>query len=222
MENQNEKTKEIRNIPDDLAEVRLKDDSRNIEGYGIVFNSLSQDLGGFKEVILPGAIDGVIEKSDIFGTINHDIYKGILARSENGKGSLKLSVDQKGVKYSFEAPGYDLGDEVVEGVKRGDLKRSSFSFRVEDEVWEKKPDGSHLRTIKKFQEIFDMGPVYRAAYNDTAIAMRSLDNFKAAEKTEDVKPDPAKTVSEPLTKKLSRDERYLRHLNKLLKIKNEK
>ena len=81
--------KEIRNIPQSEAQVRLLTDvnpeSRAVEGYGIIFNSMSQDLGGYKEVILPSAMNGIIQKSDILATLNHNVDKGVLSRSEFGQ-----------------------------------------------------------------------------------------------------------------------------------------
>ena len=45
----------------------------------MVFDSLSNDLGGFNEIITRNALDGVIEKSDVFCLLNHDKSKGVLA-----------------------------------------------------------------------------------------------------------------------------------------------
>ena len=80
----------------------------------MVFDSLSNDLGGFNEIITRNALDGVIEKSDVFCLLNHDKSKGVLARSNKGTGSLTLEIDDKGLKYRFEAPKTALGDELEE------------------------------------------------------------------------------------------------------------
>jgi HK97 family phage prohead protease len=173
--------KEIRIVPDDDSEVRALKDSRKIEGYGIVFNKESRDLGGFQEIILPEAIDGVLEKSDVLALLNHDISKGVLARSDKGKGTMELIADKKGVKYNFDAPSFDLGDQLLEGVKRGDIKESSFAFTVAEEEWNFKRKPTALRTIKKFDMIYDMSPCYRAAYADTTVAARSLEEIRKKE-----------------------------------------
>ena len=83
---------------------KRNEDSRIVEGYAIVFNSESRDLGGFTEVIEPTALEGVLQQSDILCLLNHNEDRGILARSKYGAGSLKLEVDSTGLKYSFEAP----------------------------------------------------------------------------------------------------------------------
>ena len=163
-------------------ELRDEPESRHIEGYGSVFNERSLDLGGFVEMIAPGAFDGVIERSDVKCYLDHNPGKGILARSRNGKGSLSLVVDEKGLKYSFDAPKTNLGDEVVEGLKRGDYSQSSFAFTVDDEIWTKEEDGSYLRTITKIGGLYDVSIVANPAYEGTSVALRSLDAFKAQEK----------------------------------------
>ena len=175
-------------------ELRDEPESRHIEGYGSVFNERSLDLGGFVEMIAPGAFDGVIERSDVKCYLDHNPEKGILARSRNGKGSLSLVVDEKGLQYSFDAPHTNLGDEVVEGLKRGDYSQSSFAFTVDDEIWTKEEDGSYLRTITKIGGLYDVSIVANPAYEGTSVALRSLDAFKAQEEIPaEVKEEEPKT-----------------------------
>ena len=97
----------------------LRSESRTVEGYALVFDKESRDLGGFIEIIDPSSLDGVIEKSDILCLLNHNEDKGVLARSKFGVGSLSLLVDETGLKYRFEAPDTALGNELLEGLKRG-------------------------------------------------------------------------------------------------------
>lgn len=175
-------------------ELRDEPESRHIEGYGSVFNERSLDLGGFVEMIAPGAFDGVIDRSDVKCYLDHNPEKGILARSRNGKGSLSLVIDEKGLKYSFDAPHTNLGDEVVEGLKRGDYSQSSFAFTVDDEIWTKEEDGSYLRTITKIGGLYDVSIVANPAYEGTSVALRSLDAFKAQEEIPaEVKEEEPKT-----------------------------
>jgi HK97 family phage prohead protease len=172
--------KEIRCIDSVNAEIRLVKRTRKIEGYGIVFNKESKDLGGFKEIITPDAVTGVLEESDVLALLNHDESKGVLARSTNGEGTLDLTIDKTGVKYSFEAPDTVLGDELLSGVRRGDIRTSSFAFSVsaDGQKWEKRKDDTYLRTITKFDAIYDVSPVYREAYADTTVAVRNLSTIK--------------------------------------------
>ena len=151
-----------------------------------MFNSESRDLGGFTEVIEPTALEGVVPKSDVLCLLNHNEDKGVLARCKFGVGSLTLEVDDIGLRYSFEAPNTNLGDELLEGLKRGDINASSFAFKVGEDRWTKRNDGSYLRTISIINELFDVSPVYRAAYDATTVSVdtRGLDEAKAKDKKE--------------------------------------
>lgn len=156
---------------------------RKIEGYAIVFNSRSEDMGFFEE-ISSEALDGVIERSDCFALLNHDDSRGILARSKYGEGTLKLTVDDIGLRYEFEAPNTQLGDETLEMIKRGDIDGSSFAFSIAEggEKWEKR-DGEYYRTISKIERLYDISPVYQPAYAATTCVAdtRGLDELKNEE-----------------------------------------
>jgi len=162
--------KEIRSI--EIRTASEDKDSRTIEGYALVFNSLSEDLGGFREQIIPEAVDGMIEASDILALLNHDQSRGVLARSRYGVGSLNLEIDEVGLKYRFEAPHTALGDEVLEYLRRGDITSSSFAFVIETDNWEKQSDGTYIRTIKKFHRLYDVSPVFEPAYQQTTVCAR--------------------------------------------------
>lgn len=173
--------KEIRYI----NEVRASEDSRIVEGYALVFDSNSEDMG-FTEIINKNAItDEIIARSDVFCWLNHDEKRGCLGRSKKGKGSLKLSIDDRGLKYEFTAPKTALGDEILESLRRGDITSSSFAFSLptdgSGEKWEKKEDGTHIRTITKFERIYDVSPVYTPAYNDTTINCKRFNDIQTIE-----------------------------------------
>ena len=178
-----------------MKEIRLGDnantsnENRHIEGYAIVFNSLSNDLGGFREIIEQGAItDELIKNSDILCLMNHDIKKGVLARSYQGRGSLKLEIDEHGLHYSFEAPKTALGDEVLEGIRRGDISKCSFAFVCGEDNWTKDENGEYIRHVKKIKNLYDVSLVYHPAYEETeAIAdTRGLDELKAQEEANNI------------------------------------
>ena len=191
--------KETRNF-----NVSLDNDSRILSGYAAVFNSESKDLGGFTEMISPTAFEGVIERSDVFAVLDHDRNK-VLARSKMGKGSLELNIDEKGLQFRFESPNTTLGNDVLSMVKRGDLTDASFCFTVEDESWQKREDGSYLRTINKIGDLFDVAICYNGAYPEsyTEVALRSLDKFKeelrAAECVEEEDSDDVEETNDKTT-----------------------
>lgn len=146
-------------------------ESRKVEGYALLFNTTSDKLS-FEEVIEPSALDGVISRSDVFALMNHQKERGILARSNMGEGSLTLEVDEKGLKYTFDAPRTALGDELLENLRRGEINQSSFAFTVREDKWTKKEDGTWKRNILQFDELYDVSPVYNAAYSKTSVYMR--------------------------------------------------
>lgn len=166
-----EKEKEIRNVSSQFKIAGEGDETRTVEGYAFLFNVPSDGLS-FQETIEPGAADGVIAKSDVFAVLNHGQERGILARSKYGKGSLSLTVDEKGLRYSFEAPKTALGDELLENLRRGEIDQSSFCFDVEKDAWEKGSDGTWKRTISKIGNLYDVSPVYNAAYSKTSVCLR--------------------------------------------------
>ena len=178
-----------------MKEIRIGDnatstsESRHIEGYAIVFNSLSNDLGGFREIIEPTAItDELIKNSDILCLMNHDIKKGVLARSYQGRGSLKLDIDEHGLHYSFEAPKTALGDEVLEGIRRGDIAKCSFAFVCGEDNWTKDENGEYIRHVKKINKLYDVSLVYHPAYEETEVKAdtRGLDELKAQEEANNI------------------------------------
>lgn len=171
--------KEIRSID---VQFRNESDNRTIDGYALVFNSLSHNLGGFVETISPNALDGVLERSDVVALLNHDNSRGILGRSRFGKGSLKLSVDDHGLRFVVEAPHTSLGDECLEYLRRGDATQCSFAFTVGSDTWTKRDDGTYLRTINSFDQIFDCSILTcTPAYEATSVSCRSFEEFKAEE-----------------------------------------
>mgnify|MGYP003292706462 FL=1 len=182
------------------------EESRKVEGYASVFNSRSKDLGGFTEIIDPSAFEGVIERSDVLALLNHDQDRGVLARSRKGVGSLMLTIDERGLHYSFDAPHTALGNELIEGLKRGDISTSSFAFTVSGEKWTKEEDGSYLRTITQIDKLFDVSPVYNEAYEDTTVALRSLDAIRAEEAASLRDVEPTEEEKEEVEDEESKDE----------------
>jgi hypothetical protein len=157
-------------------------DKRNIKGTAIVFNKKSELMysyeldKNFREIILPEAVDeSLIKKSDIFMLYNHSGDKGVLARSNKGNGTLKISVDDNGVHYDFEAPKTTLGEDLLESISRGDISSSSFAFTIKKggDKWENK-DGEFIRYITKIEMLYDFSIVNTPAYKDTSVDVRYI------------------------------------------------
>lgn len=151
------------------------EEERIIEGYAIIFNQLSEDLGGFREMIMPEAVtQELINNSDIFYLYNHCDNSTPLARSNHGQGSLELTIDSKGLKYKFNC----INSEFYELVKRGDLDKSSFAFSLpkdgSGEIWEKNSEYNYIRKIVKIEQLYDCSAVLVPAYSATELYARNL------------------------------------------------
>lgn len=148
---------------------------RLVSGYALCFDVESDGLN-FVEVIHRGAItEDTIKRSDVFAKFNHADDK-ILARSKYGEGSLILEVDERGLKYTFEAPKTALGDELLEYLTRGDLNQSSFAFTVAEggDKWSKR-NGTIYRDIYMVDQLFDVSPVFQPAYSATECSKRGAE-----------------------------------------------
>lgn len=151
-------------------------DAPVIVGHGAVFNKRSENLGGFREIILPGVFDEVLQ-DDVRALLNHD-PNFILGRTASG--TLRLSVDDTGLRYEVDAPNTQtIRDLVLAPLQRGDISQSSFAFRVarDGDQWEEDDEGVIIRTIHKVQRLYDVSPVTYAAYPDATAAQRSLQAF---------------------------------------------
>ena len=143
-----------------------------VVGHAAVFDQLSEDLGGFKERIHKNAFDDVLD-NDVRAFFNHD-PNHLLARVSSG--TLKLSIDEKGLKYEFSVPDTSSGRDLLVSMERGDISQSSFAFTIQDDSWDKE-NGMDVRTINKVKRLYDVSPVSIPAYpgaNDLAVAQRGL------------------------------------------------
>ena len=148
---------------------------QKIVGYGAVFESRSENLGGFTEVIEKGAFDEVL-KNDVRALFNHD-PNFVLGRSMAG--TLRLSVDDVGLRYEIDAPQTQtVRDLVLEPMARGDITGSSFGFSVEEDSWSESEDGAITRSIQKIGRLVDVSPVTYPAYPETDVALRSLNKYQ--------------------------------------------
>jgi len=185
--------KEVRTFDVQDLELRMDGDKPTVVGYGAVFNSMSNDLGGFREFISPNAFEGRLE-DDVRFLVNHDANL-ILARTTNG--TLRLSVDEKGLRYEADMPNTSTARDLMELLKNGTISQSSFAFTVEEDSWEVK-DGMNIRTIDKVSQLYDVSSVTYPAYNQasSAVALRSLEEWKSKEEnTEGIKEEDLKKRS---------------------------
>ena len=157
-------TREIR-FTKTTIEIRVHTDGgqQKITGYAAVFDSLSEDLGGFRETIKPGTFSRALtEKQDVRGLVDHDSSK-IIGRTEAG--TMTLIEDDRGLKYEIDVADTTAGRDIVESTKRGDVSGSSFAFSVVADAW-RTEDGEEIRELTDV-DLFDVGPVAFPAYPAT-------------------------------------------------------
>jgi HK97 family phage prohead protease len=171
---------EYRYLDADVAECRIlqEGDKKFLEGHASVFNSRSklifEDNRLFNEIISPNAFDNVLqeERLDVPMTYNH-IRGMLLGRTKSN--TLKLSKDEKGLKFRVEVPNTTTGNDVYELVKRGDLYENSFAFITDNASWSKDENGGDLRTINNIKKLVDISVVTNGAYANTDVAARSFE-----------------------------------------------
>lgn len=162
--------KERRAFHVDNLEVRQEPDKAPvIRGYAAMFDRRSEDLGGFREQIAPGAFRDTIKTADVRALWNHDPNFPL---GRNGAGTLRLSEDKTGLLIEIDPPETTYAQDLMVSMRRGDVTQMSFGFFVKDEDWSKE-DGENIRTLRKV-ELFDVSPVTFPAYPDTQVAVRSL------------------------------------------------
>ena len=179
------KEKETRTFRSDMT---VENEGKTVTGYAAVFNKASEDMGWFtemREVIMPGAFDDS-DMTDVRALFNHDPNM-LLARTSSG--TLDLSIDKNGLKYTFELPDTTAGRDLAELLKRGDVSQSSFGFTIAKQSFEEENDerGEVVKVIRKIEKIgrlYDVSPVTYPAYPDTSVAVRSLEKWREEHKGE--------------------------------------
>ena len=173
---------ERRTLAAEFCETRVEkreddDDARTISGYAARFYdgtpATEYELwDNAVERILPGAFDRAVKEDDVRGLFNHD-PDNLLGRT--AAGTMRLTVDDKGLRYAIDAPDTATGRDVVTSIDRGDLTGSSFSFRVTSAKWTDEAEDDGGREIREILEVelFDVGPVTYPAYESTTAAVRS-------------------------------------------------
>jgi len=178
-------------------------------GYAAVYNRFSLPLreGGsqFREIILPGAFDKILNrqrgKGDVVALLNHNTDL-ILGRSSSG--TLELSSDDKGLRYVVTPPDTQVGRDTMELVRRRDLRGSSFAFSVDTktgERWSSDEQGA-VREIREVASLVDVSVVLTPAYpaSSVTVAQRSYEAWLATQ--DQAEPE---AVAEVVKRSLVRD-----------------
>jgi len=168
--------REARCVPLSGVEVRRNDDgSITVTGYGAVYESESEDLGGFIEELKQGAFRKVLRtKPDVRFLINHD---GVpLGRTSAG--TLRLKDTPRGLFFECDFPDTQGARDLAVSIERGDITQCSFMFCVEPEGREwffpDDPEEPARRVIYEVSELFDVSVVTFPAYPATEIGVRGM------------------------------------------------
>jgi uncharacterized protein len=155
-------------------------------GYSAVFESPSEDLGGFVERIRPGAFARSLRNgADVLALVDHEPSR-LLGRLSAG--TLRTREDARGLRVEVDLPDTSVGRDTAVSIARGDLRGMSFSFVTRSDRWDL--SGAPAQRELLDVDLLDVGPVASPAYRETSVALRSLDAARAAA-TPPPAPDPA-------------------------------
>lgn len=192
---------------------------RTITGYAILFDTPSSPLWSdedseAREVISREAVSReFLDGQDIKMTLFHD-RQLLLARSNKGVGTLSYDVDERGVRFEFEAPHTADGDKALELVRRGDLSGCSFAFSTryyDSDFVERTALSEGGRTnityrVKSLTGLYDFTLAIDPAYPDTSVEARERERLftapdvpaVSAEKVRDQVAQMRATVQRPI------------------------
>ncbi len=165
------------------VEVRQAAGASKIFGYAVPWDSLSVPLGDFRERFMKGAFTRALARPDldVVAVRDHDPRR-LLGRTP---GTLRLREDDHGLAYEIDPPDTEEGRSVIELIRRGDIRGSSFSFTVDQSKrewgkWETR-GGERIRTIHNISTLLDVSPVTFPAYPATEVTARSCGAFFSLE-----------------------------------------
>jgi HK97 family phage prohead protease len=160
------KEQEIRTNSVDF-EVRAEGDGMSFTGYASVFNSPSEDLGGFVEYVAPGAFKRSLQsRNEVKLLWNHD--SGEPLASLRG-GTMQLVEDSRGLKVTAQLPNTTRGRDIAELLRTKVIDSMSFGFNVIRDSWSS--DGK-IRTLESVR-LFETSIVSFPAYSSTTATVRS-------------------------------------------------
>jgi|TARA_Y100000289_G_scaffold28305_1_gene27905 hypothetical protein len=170
---------------------RDEDEGRVVTGYAAVFDE-STRIGEVDEVISRDAFSDSLN-DDVVALFNHDMNM-VLARSTGGEGTLRMEIDEKGLKYTFRLGNQTYARDLEESIARGDIKGSSFAFTVREDQYERQDNGRYLRRIEKIGRLIDVSVVSVPAYPQTSVAMRDMIGALEAQSQEEIPTSKAHLV----------------------------
>ena len=158
------------------AAIEVRAEGRKLVGYAAVFDQETR-IADFREVIKRGAFAASLASGkDTLALVDHDSTR-VLARTKSG--TLRLSEDERGLKFEIDVPDTSAGRDVLALAARGDLGGASFGFTVAagGDAWT--GDKRELRAVT-LHEISIVQSF--AAYGGTSVQARSRQTRTAADR----------------------------------------
>jgi hypothetical protein len=161
-------------------------DKKILTGYAAKFNTLSDNLGGFREAIKPGAFSKSIkEKDDVKMLVNHDPSLIVGRTGAN----LDLKEDGTGLRFRVALPDTSVANDLHENVRAGVMNQCSFGFIPRSESWTNMRDGGYADVsgdggnqgfedkkaiVRELHDVMlkDVSAVTSPAYPDTELKAR--------------------------------------------------
>lgn len=147
-----------------------------VVGYAARFEARSDDLGGFTEIIMPGAFASALS-GDVRALINHD-FNLVLGRTRAG--TLRLREDGVGLAVEIDLPETQAARDLAALMARGDVNQMSFGFTTARDEWSFDAERGTTRVIHEVGELFDVSVVSIPAYPQTEAALRGLEAARLA------------------------------------------
>jgi HK97 family phage prohead protease len=156
-------------------EVRAEGDGMTFTGYASVFNSPSEDLGGFVEYVAPGAFKRSLQsRNEVKLLWNHD--SGEPLASLRG-GTMQLVEDSVGLKVTAKLPNTTRGRDIAELLRTKVIDSMSFGFNVIKDSWSRDGQTRTLESVRLFEASIVSFPAYAA----TTATVRSAPSINADE-----------------------------------------
>lgn len=173
--------------PDAIRVEKRDGEAPVITGISPPWDSLSVDLGGFREKFAPTAFDGLVDRkaNDPRGKIDVPFLTDHLSHLITGRttnGRLELRKGLKGLEYLHRPIQTTHGRDLAMLVEDRTITGASFAFTTapDGEAWTEDERGSVTRTVFRASGLFDISAVTYPAYPSSTIGTRSLDQWKAA------------------------------------------
>jgi hypothetical protein len=145
----------------------VEGDGMSFSGYAAVFNSPSEDLGGFREFVAQGAFKRSLESRNRMMLLwNHDSSQP-LASTRNG--SLKLTEDKNGLFVEATLPNTQLGRDIAELIRTGTIDAMSFGFQVKRDSWSTDGRTRTLEDVSLHEVSLVSWPAYEGTAGSTAV-----------------------------------------------------